>query len=190
MNSFADVVRPSAKSQRILFDSACILGGSLFLALMAQCCIPLWFTPVPVTLQTLGVMLLGALLGSRKGALAVTLYVVEGAMGLPFFAGGTAGLTVLFGPTGGYLFSFIFSAFIAGSLLEKGWKNSYPLTLAAFALSSLLILVGGALWLSFFVGMPASFALGVYPFLIGCSIKVLIATAMIPSGWKALHYFK
>jgi len=190
MTAFVDVIRPETKSRRRVFDALCIVGGSLFLALMAQCAIPLGFTPIPITLQTFGVMLLGALLGSKKGSLAVVLYLIEGMLGLPIFALGMAGPTVLFGPTGGYLFAFVPSAFLAGILLERGWKKSYMGTLVALTLSTLLTLGIGALWLSVFVGGKAAVTLGVYPFLIGGAIKVLVAAAMIPSGWKLLQAFR
>ena len=190
MTSFADVIRPSTKSYGYTYDILCVLGGSLFLALMSQISFHLGFTPVPITLQTLGVMLIGALLGSKRGALSIAAYLAEGALGLPVFAGGGAGVITLFGPTGGYLFAFILSTFTIGFLLERGWKKSYPLTLAALVIGSALTLGLGALWLGFFVGKEHAFALGVYPFLIGCVFKVLATAALIPSGWKALGYFK
>lgn len=188
MTSFVDVVRPATKGH--IFDLLCVVGGSLFLALLSQLAIQLWFTPVPITLQTLGVMLIGALLGSKKGAFSVLLYLVEGGLGLPFFAGGSSGIGVFLGPTGGYLVAFILAAYLIGWLLERGWKENYKLTLVALCLGTLVIWGVGALWLSLFVGISQALMLGVYPFVIGCSLKMIIATALIPSGWKAIHYFK
>lgn len=179
MTAYSNVVsQPNTR----FFAALSVLGGSLFLALMAQFSIPLWFTPVPVTLQTLGVMLLGALLGSKRGSLAVILYLCEGALGFPFLAGGHAGITYLFGPTGGYLFAFIPSAYLVGFLLERGWQSSYWGKFSALSLSSLLTLAMGAFWLGFFVGGENALALGFYPFLAGCGLKVLAAAAIIPSG--------
>lgn len=186
---FVDILKPSDKFHARMYDLMTVLGGSLLLALMAQLAIPLWFTPVPITLQTLGVMLLGALLGSRKGALAVVAYLGQGLIGLPVFAGGAFGASVLFGPRGGYLMGFVVGAFVIGYLLEKGWKESYKLTLAALCIGSALILGLGALWLGFFVGAENALIMGVYPFLLGCGIKVLMAGTLIPSGWKALRFF-
>src|ERR1700722_4998083 len=117
MNSFANVVRPSSKSSGITYDLLCILGGTLFLALLSQLSFDLWFTPVPITLQTLGVMLIGSLLGSKRGAICILVYLSEGACGLPVFAGGATGPAILLGPTGGYLLSFVASAFLIGFLL-------------------------------------------------------------------------
>jgi biotin transport system substrate-specific component len=190
MTSFVDRIRPAGKSRRIAYDMLCVLGGSLFLALMAQFSVHLWFTPVPITLQTLAVMLLGALLGSKRGALSVLVYLGEGALGLPVFAGGAAGAAILAGPTGGYLFSFIVSAFTMGFLLEKGWNKGYCLTLAAFAIGTALTLGLGSLWLCVFVGGKNALTMGVYPFLIGGVLKILVATALIPSGWKLLNFLK
>jgi biotin transport system substrate-specific component len=180
MPTFANAGRVENSSERLPYDVLCILGGSLFLALMAQFSIPLWFTPVPITLQTLGVMLLGALLGSKRGALAVLMYLGEGALGFPVFAGGSGGLAILAGPRGGYLFGFVISAFIIGFLLEKGWKKSHRLTLAALAIGTAVTFGLGALWLSFFVGGKNALVMGVYPFLIGCTLKIFIAKVLIP----------
>ncbi len=187
MTSYVDVVRPSSKTWGFTYDLLCVLGGSLFLALMAQLAIRLWFTPVPITLQTLGVMLIGALLGSKRGALAVLVYLGEGAIGVPVFAGAAAGFPFLFGPTGGYLFAFVISAFLVGYLLERGWKESYQLTLFALSLGSILTLGLGAFWLSFFVGAQNALIMGLCPFLIGAVVKILVAAAIIPSGWKLLN---
>ncbi len=96
------------------YDVALVLGGSLFVALMARISIPLPFSPVPITGQTLAVLLAGALPGSARGALSLGLYLFWGLLGLPVFAGGTGGLARLAGPTGGYLVGFIFAAWITG----------------------------------------------------------------------------
>ena len=190
MNSFANVVRPSSKSSGITYDLLCILGGTLFLALLSQLSFDLWFTPVPITLQTLGVMLIGSLLGSKRGAICILVYLSEGACGLPVFAGGATGPAILLGPTGGYLLSFVASAFLIGFLLEIGWEKSYMLTLTALTLGSLLTLGIGALWLSFFVGTPQALIMGLYPFLPGCGLKIIAAIALIPFGRKALNILK
>ena len=127
-------------------------AASLLIAAAAQVAIPLPFTPVPLTGQTFGVLLTGMALGSRRGALAVALYVLEGAVGLPFFAGGAAGLAKLLGPTGGYLFAFPIAAFVAGLLAERGWDRKPLTTVLGMLLASLTIFIFGALWLSRFVG--------------------------------------
>jgi biotin transport system substrate-specific component len=190
MTSFVDTVRPTHKLGGIFYTLLCLVGGSLFLAFLSQIAIPLWFTPVPITLQSFGVMLLGALLGSKKGALAVILYLIEGGIGLPVFAGGAAGFGVFFGLTGGYLLGFILAAYLIGWLLERGWQESYLLTLTALSSGTIIIWSMGALWLSFFVGVSQALILGVYPFVIGCSLKIIAAATLIPSGWKAIHFFR
>lgn len=186
MSSFVDVAKPSGKSLGYTYDILCVFGGSLLLALLAQVSICLWFTPVPITLQPFGVILLGALLGSKRGAISVTAYLFEGALGWPVFAGGSAGFYHFVGPTGGYLIGFVLSAYVIGLLLERGWKESYRKTLFALILGSATLLAVGALWLSFYVGASNALLMGVYPFLVGSVLKIFAAAALIPTGWKAL----
>jgi biotin transport system substrate-specific component len=184
--SYVDVIRPSDKRYAYAYDMLCVLAGSLFLALMAQLSIRLWFSPVPLSLQSFAVLMLGALLGSKRGALAIVAYLAEGALGLPFFAGGSAGIAALIGPTGGYLLGFILCAFLVGYLLERGWKRSYAMTIAALSLGTAVILFTGAFWLSFFVGGQNALTMGIYPFLIGDLLKIGAAASLIPTGWKLL----
>ena len=101
-----------------------ILIGSLSIGILAQASIPIPFSPVPITGQTIGVVLIGSLLGKRRGTLSIILYLMEGSLGLPVFANMQAGLHILFGPTGGYLFSFIIAAFLMGYFKEKGFITS------------------------------------------------------------------
>src|SRR5690625_2355065 len=125
MISYVDLIRPSSKPYAYVYDCLCVLAGSLFLALMAQLSLYLWFSPIPLSLQSFAVLMIGALLGSKRGALAIVAYRFEGGLGLPFFAGGSAGFAVLAGPSGGYFFGFILCAFLVGYLLERGWKKRY-----------------------------------------------------------------
>ncbi len=157
---------------------------SLVTALSAQVAIPLPFTPVPITGQTFGVLLTGALLGPRAGALAMAFYLMEGAAGLPFFAGGTAGAAKFWGPTGGYLLSYPFAAMLVGWLALRGWDKRPATMLTAMLLGSVVIFAGGACWLAHFVGMGRAWALGVLPFLPGDAIKALLAAGLLPLGWK------
>src|SRR3954451_9668661 len=122
------------------------IGFSLLIAAAAQVRIPTW--PVPITGQTFAVLLTGALLGSRLGAMAVIAYLVEGAAGLPFFAGGGGGILRFFGPTGGYLIAFPAAAFITGAFAEHGWDKRYPTAVAAMAIGSVMIFLGGWAWYS------------------------------------------
>jgi biotin transport system substrate-specific component len=193
MATLTDVInidQPIKRRKTLLLDTLLVLGGSLFIALMAQFAFPVPFSPIPLTLQTLGVLLVGGILGSKKGALAVIAYLIEGGMGLPFFAGGVGGFAKLFGPSLGYQIGFIVAAFVVGFLLKKGWRRHFWLTLDAFALGTIIILSLGALYLSLFVGLENALRIGVYPFIIGDSLKVVVASMLIPSGWKLVHYFK
>jgi biotin transport system substrate-specific component len=169
---------------------ALVIAFSLLTALSAQVVIPLPWTPVPITGQTFAVLLTGALLGSRLGALAMIAYLVEGASGLPFFRSGQGGLHyLLFAPTAGYLFSYPLAAFLTGWLAERGWDKSYLKSVAALGLGSCVILACGWSWLALFYA-PSAFAawqVGVAPFLLGDAVKIALAAAVLPSGWAVLR---
>ena len=161
-----------------------VVAFSLLIALSAQVVVPLPWTPVPVTLQTFAVLLTGALLGSRLGALAVFAYLLEGAAGLPFFSAGRGGAAhLLFAPTAGYLLAYPVAAFVTGRLAERGWDRRYLSAAAAMALGSVVVLAGGWLGLLRFYTAAQAFALGVLPFLAGDAVKIALAAAVLPSGW-------
>ncbi|MGQ9511418.1 MAG: biotin transporter BioY [Thermaceae bacterium] len=173
-------------------DAVLVLAGSLFVALMAQISIPLPFTPVPITGQTLGVLLVGAALGSRLGFLALLAYLVEGGLGLPFFAGGASGVTRFFGPTGGYLLAFPLAAGLVGLLVERfGADRSFLLTLVAMLLGNLLIYALGVPWLGAwlagagkYAGVGDVLAKGMIPFIPGDLTKAVLAALLLPSAWR------
>ena len=184
---YADLLRPTMRRSALLYDAALVLGASLVIALSAQVAIQLPFSPVPITGQTMAVLLVGALLGSRRGALAVLAYIAQGLAGLPVFAGGVAGLARLFGPTGGYLVGFVAAAFLVGWLAERGWDRRFGTTLAAMTLGNLVIYSVGAAWLAVFVGgLSGAWSLGVLPFLPGDALKIVLAAVLLPGGWKLL----
>jgi biotin transport system substrate-specific component len=161
--------------------------GSWFVALLAQISIPLGFTPVPITGQTLGVLLVGSLLGTRLGTLALLLYVAQGAIGLPFFADGNSGVQVLYGSTAGYIFGFVLAAALTGWLAERGWDRKVSTTVLSMLLGTVLIYVPGVLWLAGFVGgLGEAVVLGVLPFLLGAVIKIAVAAGVLPGAWKLL----
>jgi biotin transport system substrate-specific component len=166
-----------------------VLAFSLLTALAAQVAIPLPFTPVPVTGQTFAVLLTGALLGSRLGAMAMVAYLLEGAVGLPFFAmagGGPARL--LASPTSGYLLSFPAAAFLTGMLAERGWDKRFLTAAAAIALGSVVIILCGWSWLAIWTGSATqTFKIGVAPFIAGDVIKIALAAAVLPTGWAILR---
>lgn len=161
-----------------------VVSFSLLNALAAQIAIPIG--PVPITGQTFAVLLTGALLGSRLGAAALIVYLVEGASGLPFSAGGTGGFAHILGPAGGYLVSFPAAAYITGAFAEHGWDKRFITAAAAMAIGSLVILLAGWLWLSQFIGATAALHAGVTRFIIGDIIKIVLAAAVLPSGWALL----
>ncbi|HEX5883057.1 MAG TPA: biotin transporter BioY [Pyrinomonadaceae bacterium] len=163
-----------------------VIVFSLFIAASAQFVIPIG--AVPITGQTFAVLLTGALLGSRLGAAAVIAYLIEGAVGLPFFAGGGGGIVRFFGPTGGYLVAFPAAAFITGAFAEHGWDKRYETAVAAMAIGSAIIFLGGWAWYAVLTNTPplAAFKLAVLPFLVGDVIKIALGAAVLPTGWALL----
>lgn len=183
--TYADLLRPTARRAAWAYDSLLVVGGSLLIALTAQAAIRLPFSPVPVTGQTLAVLLVGALLGSRRGPASVLLYLAQGLMGLPVFAGGASGPAYALGPTGGYLVGFVAAAFAVGRLAEWGWDRHLGTTLAAMLAGNAVLYVCGLAWLSLFVGRQAV-ALGMLPYLAGDLLKMAVAGALLPGGWALL----
>jgi biotin transport system substrate-specific component len=163
-----------------------VIVFSLFIAAAAQFAIHIG--PIPITGQTFAVLLTGALLGSRLGAAAVIAYLIEGAIGLPFFAGGAAGIVRFFGPTGGYLVAFPAAAFVTGAFAEHGWDRNYPQAVAAMAIGSAVIFLGGWAWYAILTNTPAvaAFQIAVLPYLPGDVIKIALAATVLPTGWALL----
>jgi biotin transporter BioY len=163
-----------------------VVAFSLLTALAAQIVIPIG--PVPITGQTFAVLLTGALLGSRLGAMAMMVYLIEGASGLPFFYGGSSGIGHLLGPTGGYLVAFPAGAFITGAFAENGWDKRFFTAVVAMAVGSIVILLAGWAWFSVLTHTPplAAFKVSVAPHIAGDIIKILLAAAVLPTGWALL----
>lgn len=163
-----------------------VIVFSLFIAACAQFVLPIG--DVPITGQTFAVLLTGALLGSRLGAAAVIAYLIEGALGLPFFAAGGSGLARFFGPTGGYLIAFPAAAYVTGAFAEHGWDKRFHTAAFAMAIGSAVILVSGWAWYTVITNTPAdvSFKLSVLRFLPGDVVKIALAAAVLPTGWALL----
>jgi len=160
-----------------------VVSASLFVALCARITLPLPFTPVPLTLQNFGVLLVGLALGPRRAFAALALYLLEGAVGLPVFnPAGPGGIAQLIGPTGGYLMSYPFVAFVAG--IVAGDAKNFARTMLASIGAELLLFAGGIAWFSLFAGMPAQKALSftLYPFLFAEIIKIMTASALAPGA--------
>lgn len=173
-------------SRLLLRDLGLMVLFSLVTAASARIAFPLPFTPVPVSGQTFGVLLTGALLGGWRGFGAMLLYLAEGLAGLPVFVPGkSAGLAALLGPTGGYLVAFPLAALVVGLLAERGWDRTPARALAAMALGSAVIYHLGAAHLSRFVGGPgAAVVQGILPFLPGDALKAAVAAGLLPLGWR------
>ena len=168
-------VRPLSAAQKITL----VVGGSLFVALCARLSLPLPFTPVPLTLANLGVLIVGLTLGSRAGFAALALYLAEGAMGLPVFSVGPGGIAQLLGPTGGYLMAYPFAAFLAGFIAERGTRNFARYAVAAVA-ANVVVFAGGLGWLALWANGNTAQAIrfGLYPFFFAEVMKVMSAAGV------------
>jgi len=157
------------------------LGGSVALAVSAKIQVPSW--PVPMTMQSLTVLMIGVAYGSRLGAAAVLAYLAEGLAGLPVFAGAVAGPAYMAGPTGGYLAGFVLAAAATGWLVERGWDRSAVRATAALSLGHALVFVPGVLWLAIQLGWPRAIAAGLTPFIAATVVKTALGVALV----AALH---
>lgn len=151
-----------------------ILLASCFIGICAQVKIPLYFTPVPLTIQTTAIMIVATLLGSRKGALAALCYLMQGWLGLPVWAGGASGLLHFMGPTGGYLIGYVFQAYFIGWVLEKKSRHSLIKIASTLVISIFMQLAIGSLWLAHYVGINQCLLLGFYPFILSEVAKSLL----------------
>ncbi len=168
-----------------LRDVTLIVLGALFVAALAQVEIPLPFTPVPITGQTFGVLLVAAALGSKRGAASLGTYLGLGIFGLPFFAGGAHGLNIVLGATGGYLIGFVLAAYVIGLMAEQGWERSIGTSLLPFLVGTVIIYACGVAWLAVVLGsFSKAIAAGLLPFLIGDALKLLAAALALPAAWK------
>lgn len=156
--------------------AALVLAGSILLAASAHVKVPFW--PVPMTMQTFMVLMIGGSYGWRLGAATVVAYLVEGVAGLPVFTGG-AGPLYLAGPTGGYLIGFVASAMAAGWLAERGLMRNAALAAAAMLAADALILALGVAWLSTLIGLEKAIVGGLMPFLTSEALKVVLAAALV-----------
>jgi biotin transport system substrate-specific component len=168
------------------FDALLIVFGSLFVALCAQIRIPLPFTPVPITAQTMGILLVGSLLGARHGTLSMLLYLALGAIGLPFFSGGNGGIQWLQGATAGYLLAAPLAAALVGWLAQRGWDRHIASAALSMLLGNVIIYALGVAWLATLVGISAAIQQGLLPFIIGDVLKIAVACLVLPGGWHLI----
>lgn len=188
--TFADTFRPTKAAAGWTYDVFLVLCGTLLIAVCAKVQIPLW--PVPITGQTFAIVLIGALFGPWRGAATVLAYLAEGAIGLPVFAGGAGGFLYMFGPTGGYLMGFVPAAFVVGLLARRGWDRNVHMTALAMSIGTAVIFIFGLAWLHAIINLgrfeatSSVLMMGFYPYLPGAVIKIALAAALLPSGWKLL----
>lgn len=187
----ADVVLPRG----IVTDFALVAGGALFTALLAQVTIPMF--PVPITGQTLAVLLVGATLGAARGGASLLLYAVLGLAGLPFYApqdDGThlTGLAALAAPSFGYIIGFIPAAALVGWLSERTWDRKFLKALATFGAGTLVVFAFGLPWLAVVTGATFQQTLewGLYPFIAGGIVKAIIAAILLPAAWWGANKLK
>lgn len=164
-----------------------LLAFNLLLVASAYLSFNVPFSPIPITGQTLGVLLVAMALGRTRAVGVVTAYLLEGALGLPVFAGGKAGMAVLAGPTGGYLLGFLVASVLVGWLADHNWDKSFIRSLAAMSLGTAVIFACGLAQLSFFVPAASLLQMGFYPFVPGALLKLAVAGVVLPSIWRFLR---
>lgn len=179
---------PANVRSKVAYRVFLALAGSWLVAGLAQLELKLPFTPVPVTGQTLGVLLVGASLGAGLGAVSMALYLAQGALGLPFFSGGEAGVSFLTlgSVTGGYLWGFVLAAAAVGWLSRRGWDRSIRSAIGAMFLGEVVLYLVGIPWLMQAIDVPLGRALelGLAPFVVGDTLKLLVAAGLLPAGWR------
>lgn len=189
----------SRAAARAAFQVACAVAGSLLVAGLAQISFKLPFTPVPVTGQTLGVLLVGAAYGPALGAATMGLYLLWGVIGMPVFApqadgSHLTGIEVLrvSSATGGYLWGFVVAAALTGWLSRRGWDRDFRSSVSMMLLGSIVIYAFGVPWLMASLGLPLEkgLAFGLYPFVIGDTLKLLAAAAVLPGAWALMDRFR
>lgn len=187
------IARPSSRVRAFAVDASLVIAGVALVALLAKVSVPMW--PVPITGQTLGVILVGAALGSRRGAAAMATYALVGLAGMPVFAGPVAGPAYVLSPSFGFIIGFIPAAFVAGWFAERAWDRKPWLAFVGFAAASLIPFLVGvpymALILTVVVGqemtLASVLAAGVWPFILGGIIKAIIAALLIPGAWALVR---
>jgi biotin transport system substrate-specific component len=165
-------------------NTALVLGGAALTGVLAQLSVPLW--PVPITGQTLGVLLVGSALGPTRGALAMVAYWIAGVAGVPVFSDASSGLATALGPSGGYIVGFIASAYLVGRLAERNWDRKFLGAAVAFLAGTVTTFAFGMVWLAIALdaNLQQTLEWGLYPFIIGGIVKAAIAAAIIPAVWK------
>ncbi|MEN9343823.1 MAG: hypothetical protein RLZZ453_610 [Chlamydiota bacterium] len=173
------LTQEQSSPQTRLKDFMLVLGVSLLIGLFAQISIPLPFTPVPLIVYSQVILMLSVILGSQRALAAVCLFLIEGALGLPVFSGGTAGFARLLSPVGGYLIGFAAAAFVTGWIAERLKQKTKMALFTSMAIGNLIIFALGVLWLSTFLGWTGAVLCGFIPFVIGDILKLSVATVFL-----------
>jgi biotin transport system substrate-specific component len=190
----ADIIaRPSSRARALALDAGLVAAGAAVVAVLAQVSIPRW--PVPITGQTLGVIVVGAALGSKRGAAALITYMLVGLAGLPVFADFTGTIAAVGKPSFGFVIGFIFSAFVAGWFAERAWDRRPALAFLGFGIASLMPFLFGIPYLAFILNVVMGLDLtfiqileaGLFPFIIGGLIKAGLAALLIPGAWALVR---
>lgn len=185
--TLAATLWPEGRTSPLVRNVTLAVFGSALMWLSAKVQVPLY--PVPITMQTLVVLVLGVAYGPRLGAATMILYLLEGAVGLPVFAGGWSeggGFHLLYGPTGGYLAGFVVAAAVCGRLAEHGWDRRIETAVLAMIYGNLIIYALGLSWLTVQIGLDSAIKYGLLPFLIGDALKVALGTCALPVAWRGL----
>jgi biotin transport system substrate-specific component len=183
--TLASALWPTGERASVLRAITLAAAGSILLTISAKLQVPFW--PVPMTMQTMVVLVLGFTLGPVLGGASVLLYLAEGMLGLPVFAGTPEkgiGLAYMAGPTGGYLAGFLVATLVLGALAERGWGRRPITALAGLLVGDVLIYGCGVTWLSVLLGWEEAVAFGIVPFLAGEGLKVALAAALLPLSWR------
>jgi biotin transporter BioY len=184
-----EITLPKIESKIYLLikDVTFVLCFALLTGILAK--VKIEIGPVPITMQTLAVLLSGVFLGSKKGALSQITYLFIGLAGIPWFARG-GGMAYIFSPTFGYILGFILAAFLVGWFFEKGWGENLKTSILAMIFGNLILYLPGLLWLAKFFGFNKVLAIGFYPFLIGDLLKIFLASLIFSVWWKIIKVAK
>jgi len=178
-----DVIFPKIESKNLALvkDILLVLSFAILTGICAK--LKVEIGPVPITMQTFAVLISGALLGSKRGALSQITYLLMGLAGIPWFSRG-GGMSYVFSPTFGYILGFVLAAFFVGFLCERGFDRKIETTILAMIFGNILIYLPGLLWLARFVGFEKVLLVGFYPFILGDLIKLFLASLLLPFVWR------
>ncbi len=175
-----------SRARSVALDVVLVLAGALLTGVLAQIAIPLW--PVPITGQTLAVLLVGSSLGAVRGALSMVAYAALGVVGLPVFSEASSGFGVIAGASGGYIVGFVFSAALVGWIAQRAGDRRFLGAILSFVGGTVVTFAFGLVWLAAVLGtdLPTTLEYGLYPFIVGGAVKALLAAGLIPLAWAGV----